>query len=67
MTYPFKEIIEKEQVTPEEMRVVVEAYIKEKKGKEVKIGLVYDGGQFDLRELTLLNNAYDYALAHFKK
>lgn len=64
MTYHFKEITE--QVTPEEMREVVELYIKEKKGKDVKIRLMYDKRAIDLRELTMLNNAYTHALAHFK-
>lgn len=60
-------IINKDNLHSEEMKYVIEKYIKEKKGKEVKLMLKLDRGVFDFHEWGLFNTAYDYAMAYFKE
>lgn len=60
------DIIRKEELETEEMIFVVESYIKEKKGQDVNIKINDSFGQFGiLRELHLLNHAYNNTCAYY--
>jgi len=72
-----KEIIRKEKLEQSEMEFVIEQYIKEKKGRDVKIN-IHNNQMIHLipkefqqsilqKELQLLNEAYNVACSYYFK
>ena len=59
------EIIRKEKLETEEMIFVVESYIKERKGVDVKIKIDESHQIFIMKDLNLLNHAYNNACAYY--
>jgi hypothetical protein len=59
------EIAVKEKLTLDEMRWLVERYIKEVRGRDVNIALRLSNNQLDIREYQLLFAAFSTAAEYF--